>query len=376
MKHPIKTDLIIIGAGPAGLSTAMHLLKQDQSWKKRLIIFEKYKHPRKKICGGGVTHFGLRILQHLDIPYPLPLTNDIVNNIFLKYRRNIIHIRGNPLFVVYNRSDFDYFLANEAKIRGLDIREDEEVKDIEVFPDFVRLTTNKGIYEAEVIVGADGHTGITRCFLHEKEKKNKFARTLKIWIPGLLSSPRFKDHSAVFDFSFINSGLHGYLWDFPNTIEGTPGYNQGVYDAQWFKNGKRRNLKRIFEQESNIANFTEENLKSSAIYKYHPSNSSSGFRIILVGDAAGVDGLFGEGIGPALWYGKIASQSVVDAFKNGEYKFTRYKNKIFFSKLGRYLFIRWMLANYVYRLGHIPIFSKLLWYIGQILAWVWRPSRF
>jgi hypothetical protein len=36
----------IVGAGPAGLSTALHLLQIDPSWAERMLVLEKAAHPR------------------------------------------------------------------------------------------------------------------------------------------------------------------------------------------------------------------------------------------------------------------------------------------------------------------------------------------
>ena len=67
-------------------------------------------------------------------------------------------------------------------------------------------------------------------------------------------------------------------------------------------------------------------LKSAPIHWYHPRNQISGRRFILVGDAAGVDVLFGEGISPALGYGKIASLEIANAFRTDDFSFKSYRN--------------------------------------------------
>jgi len=47
-------DLIIVGAGPAGLSTAIHLQHIVPELAKRTLIIEKARHPRPKLCAGGL----------------------------------------------------------------------------------------------------------------------------------------------------------------------------------------------------------------------------------------------------------------------------------------------------------------------------------
>ena len=76
-----SVDLLIIGAGPAGLSTAMHLVQQNPHWRYRLRILEKAVHPRDKLCGGGVTRFGLRVLKNLGFRFPLPLSQARVEHV-------------------------------------------------------------------------------------------------------------------------------------------------------------------------------------------------------------------------------------------------------------------------------------------------------
>ena len=51
-------DLLIAGAGPAGLSAALHLVRADRRWAERMVVVERATHPRDKLCGGGVTRTG------------------------------------------------------------------------------------------------------------------------------------------------------------------------------------------------------------------------------------------------------------------------------------------------------------------------------
>lgn len=52
-------DILIIGSGPAGMSTALHLVQTDPAWAERILVIDRATHPRQKLCGGGLTRPGL-----------------------------------------------------------------------------------------------------------------------------------------------------------------------------------------------------------------------------------------------------------------------------------------------------------------------------
>jgi ribulose 1,5-bisphosphate synthetase/thiazole synthase len=60
-------EVIIVGAGPAGLSTALHLQQMAPELAERTLILEKARHPRTKLCGGGVTPDAERVLGRLGL---------------------------------------------------------------------------------------------------------------------------------------------------------------------------------------------------------------------------------------------------------------------------------------------------------------------
>jgi flavin-dependent dehydrogenase len=59
--------------------------------------------------------------------------------------------------------------------------------------------------------------------------------------------------------------------------------------------------------------------------------------VVLVGDAAGVDGLMGEGISFAFEYGRHAAAAVTRALACGHYDFGTYERAVAESWLGRKL---------------------------------------
>jgi flavin-dependent dehydrogenase len=369
-------DLIIIGSGPAGLSTALHLVQNDQGWNQRMIILEKDSHPRPKLCGGGLTRFGQKILRDLAIQLPLPIPQARVENIHIIFQKRAILVHGKPQFIVYHRPDFDHFLAQKAQHRGVQIQQNEEVESLEVMPDHVKVTTNRGDYQAKIVVGAEGSSGIVRKLLKDRTSHSKIARTLEVRTSGDHNSSRFTKQAAIFDFTGLKKNLKGYFWDFPSYVNGKPSLNLGVYDSSMVKRDRRAGLSEILNKGliSSGVDPAGANVQSAPIHLFHPNNPMSKPRICLVGDAAGVDVLFGEGIGPSLGYGKTASVEINKAFQSGNFNFQNYRQNVLLSPVGRYLLIRWVVAGYLYHLGHLPGFTHALWTVAQILARIWRPG--
>ncbi len=97
-------------------------------------------------------------------------------------------------------------------------------------------------------------------------------------------------------------------------------------------------------------------------------------RLVLVGDAAGVDPLFGEGIGPALGYGKVAAQAIQAGFQRQMFTFQNYRRMVLNSEVGHYLLIRWAIAWWGYRLSKTDAFMHGIWTLGKPIAW-WHQQK-
>src|SRR3954469_1046339 len=65
IKNPIvHADVGIIGAGPAGLATAVHL---GQLGVNRVVIVDRANFPRDKTCGSAVSPKGRQVLKALQV---------------------------------------------------------------------------------------------------------------------------------------------------------------------------------------------------------------------------------------------------------------------------------------------------------------------
>jgi flavin-dependent dehydrogenase len=372
--HHQEIDLAIIGAGPAGLSTALHLLQLDPQWSHRLIILEKERHPREKLCGGGITCFGLDRLQSLDLYLGIPFIP--ITTVNLSYRDRSVKIQGDPVFVVTRRSEFDDWLADCARARGANLIENAEVTQLERCSNGIKIGTVNATYLAKAVVGADGSRGLVRRWLGARERPAHVARVIECLGSASGHEKPFEDSEASFVFDQINSHLQGYFWVFPSLINGQPNLNCGVYDARIDSTQPKADLMRIMDQglgeiEIDVGRIK---VKGHPIRWFSPWNQISDHGVILVGDAAGTDPLFGEGISVSLAYGAVAARELEEAFYNRDFRFNRYKKSVLTSDVGQYLLLRWFLASMMSRFQRSELLIRTVCSIGQLLARFIHPG--
>jgi menaquinone-9 beta-reductase len=368
--EPRQVDVLIIGSGPAGLSTALHLVQRDPAWRARLVILEKDHHPRHKLCGGALTYTGLRILQRLAIELPLPIPQSRVNDLRLLYDGRVLHVRGDPVFIVFRRAEFDACLAGIARERGIRIQEGETVNAIERNAAGLLVTTNRARYLARTVVGADGSKGRAKRFVYGGSAPTRVGRTLEVVASAEEQAPLFTEQAALFDFNPVHADLQGYFWDFPSRLAGEPFYNRGVYDARYYRQKPRADLPEILAEA--LTGLDPDNHQpqpeSHPIHWFSLRNRFSAPHLLLVGDAAGADPLLGEGIAPALGHGEVAARAIQQAFNRQEFSYRGYKRQLLTSPIGRYLLVRTYIAWWSFRLCHLRWFMHTLWSVAMLVA--------
>jgi flavin-dependent dehydrogenase len=116
-------------------------------------------------------------------------------------------------------------------------------------------------------------------------------------------------------------------------------------------------------------------LKGHPIHWFDPQGMFSRPRLLLVGDAAGVDPLLGEGISFALAYGEVAAAAISEAFARQEFSFAGYRSRIVAHRILSHLPMRARLARLAYRFNY-PWLVRLFWrftpLIVRLLAWYRR----
>ncbi|MEW6296925.1 MAG: NAD(P)/FAD-dependent oxidoreductase [Thermodesulfobacteriota bacterium] len=332
-------DIVIVGSGPAGSSTALHLLKQDPTLAGEILILEKARHPREKICAGGLIPHTLHCLEELDIPLAIPHVRVDRARVRVPPGRTVVCEDGGMCSVV-RRDAFDDALIQTARARGAEVREGEKVLELAREAGGVRVVTEKEAYRARVVVGADGSGSRVRRQLIGDDP-SAVGKALMCDVPvGETVWDGFEERRYDFNFLPVTRGLKGYLWAFPCLVGGVPHVNVGLY-ALHDTRLTRADLQRLLTQEvvslGAPARLMPPRLRAFPIYRYRPRRPLAAPHVVLVGDAAGAEPLMGEGISFALEYGKCAAQAIGRALRAGQFEFLDYTDMVAGSWLGKKL---------------------------------------
>ncbi|MFM7718790.1 MAG: FAD-dependent oxidoreductase, partial [Actinomycetota bacterium] len=122
-----EVDVLVVGAGPGGSATAYHLARRGLD----VLLVERARFPREKVCGDGLTPRGVAAIQRLGIDAHDPGFERSVG-LRIYARRTTLELpwpdldRFPPFGLVMSRSRFDEMLARNAEKAGATLREATE----------------------------------------------------------------------------------------------------------------------------------------------------------------------------------------------------------------------------------------------------------
>ena len=281
-----KFDVIIIGAGPAGLSAAKILGEN----KKKVLLIEKNSEVGDKICAGGLT------FKDFEFNIPESLAEKSFYSMKVHCFNEIWEIKKERLFVVtIDRKDLGQWMLEEVqKQESVEIRLNSEVT--EVKDNSIILKDGQEI-EFDYLIGSDGSMSVVRKYL--KLPTQDVFVAMQYVIPKV-----FPDLEVFFDQDLF--GL-GYAWIFPHKNSTSVGCGSDT------RSQKSKNIFNNFQEwlKSNNIDVGDSKLQTFPInFDYRGFIFGNKF---LVGDAGGFgSGLTGEGIYFAIVSGQEAAKKILN----------------------------------------------------------------
>jgi geranylgeranyl reductase family protein len=366
-----KYEVIIVGGGPAG-ATAGYILG---TLGVHTLLLDKSVFPRRKLCGGALTHKTLlllhRVFQETEKTMELAGIINYSSNEYDIYFKDRLMVHGTSRypFLFVDRYVYDNFLLQKVKDTGVQVIEGDKVKYFD--PDSNVLSTSSGkTYKARFIIGADGVHSVVRKNLprhniHSRNWEYNLATALEITIPRNEFQHEIK--YPIVQFGYID---WGYSWIFPNKDEiilGLGGLNR--------KNNKQ--IKKICRDYiSAIAPLLMMNNPQGIKIYGHPVPCGNYLsrpvykNALLVGDAAGFsDPISGEGIYQAQRSAEIASMSIYKSMKDEaslEKIYVKLLKKHVFPDLFYAKILRWIIFNALNKLN--PDLIEMLIKRGENMA--------
>jgi geranylgeranyl reductase family protein len=292
-----RFDVLVVGAGPAGSATALHLARSGA----RVLLVDKARFPRDKPCGGGLTG---RALRHVPTDVG-PVVEHVVSRMVMRsgYGSSVGRTSSEPLIAMTQRRRLDLHLAEQAAAAGVDFRNGVAVSAIELDEDATTASIGGSRVTASYVVGADGANGVVAraAGLGAGIVRGVALEGNVPWTA--LDRPRFEGTAWV-ELGVVPGG---YGWVFPKGDHA----NLGV--GGWMDEGPRlrEHLERLAREHGvDPAALTE--VRGHRLPMRELGAPAARGRALLVGDAAGlVDPLSGDGMFEAFVSAKLAADAVV-----------------------------------------------------------------
>jgi flavin-dependent dehydrogenase len=313
-------------------------------------VLETERYPREKICAGAIGARAFRLLDRIGVEVTCPAVP--LDAVAMRVAGETVIVREPGCGAVVRRVEFDHALAEIARARGIAVRDGCAVTRIAADRDGVTVEAGGEVLRARAVIGADGVGGVVRrcAGLARGELRAQVVELDTEMTPGDL--PR---DTAVFDFA--TRDLRGYAWDFPTLVAGEPLVCRGIYAIGIGADQPRTRIATYLADRGLHAERYK--LKQFAERGFEPGTDIARPRVLLVGEAAGIDIATGEGIGQAIEYGAIAGPYLARALADDALGFVDWRRTVERHHLGWQLRIRHAAYRAFYGRGR-PTLERIL----------------
>lgn len=292
-----RFDVLVVGAGPAGSATAVHLARGGA----RVLLADRARFPRDKPCGGGLTGRALRNLP-CDVE---PVVEHDVDRFVLRvgYDRCFARTTRRPVVRMTQRRRLDLHLAEFAASAGVEFRDGTRVATLEVGRGSVTARVGGARVRASYLVAADGANG-----LGARAVGLGGGIVAGVALEGNVPWERLGrapyERSAWIELGVVPGG---YGWVFPKGDHA----NLGV--GGWLAEGPRLRARLdALVRAHGLDPGALEDVRGHRLPMRRLGARAAAGRALLVGDAAGlVDPLSGDGIYEAFVSARLAAEAIL-----------------------------------------------------------------
>ncbi|MGD0242424.1 MAG: geranylgeranyl reductase family protein [Streptosporangiaceae bacterium] len=327
-----EADVIVVGAGPAGATTAFYLAQSGVD----VLLLEKSRFPREKVCGDGLTPRAVKSLVGMGINVGEQdgwVRNKGLRVIGAGLRMEMPwpELSSYPGYgLVRTRHDMDEELARRAQQAGARLHEGVTVTAPVRHERTGRITGVLGRqeggeerrYAARVVVAADGNSSRLSVAMGLRKRDD---RPLGVAVRTYYTSPRHDDDylESWLDLWDGDRLLPGYGWIF-GMGDGTSNVGLGLLNtsAAFGHTDYHALLRKWLKGMPAEWGFTEENrtapIRGAALPMGFNRTPQYHQGLLLAGDAAGMVNPFnGEGIAYAMESGEILARTITQALARG-----------------------------------------------------------
>ncbi|MBP3820029.1 FAD-dependent oxidoreductase [bacterium] len=334
LKKNNKTDVIVVGAGPAGISCAITLAREG----KEVVLIERGMFAgSKNVFGGAIyTQPTKEIFPNFESEAPIERRN--IEHKFMilgeKDSTTISYRKNDNVSYSVIRAKFDRWAAEEAKKAGVILVEQTVVRSIiKNGTTVVGVKTELEEYYADIVILADGVNSLLAKQL--KLRKNIEPKDVALSVKEVIKldkniiNQRFnvKDNEGAIGEIFGGPmlGILGLGFMYTNSDSITIGLGVSLNDL--IENNYRPyEILEKLKEHPTIAPLIEggtlqeysAHLIPEGGYKKVPKLCDNG--VMIVGDAGMlVNNLHWEGTNLAMISGKLAGETAIDALNKGDY---------------------------------------------------------
>ncbi len=291
------TDVLIVGAGPAGTAAAFDLARAG----KRVLLLDKADFPRLKPCAGGLTIRAVKALRYS----VAAITERTCDNFHARSgQRLCVFPAPAPVVHMTVREVFDAFNLDQARNAGATFQRIGAIRAIARQDGRWHLHTDQASFQADHLIGADGANSRVRQLCGGDDRL--FATAAEACLT--------EADPARFAMEMDFAQCRGYGWIFPKRDH----LNVGIYAL-----GELPGIKPLLQRYCRQRLGRE--LDPKAIVGHRIPIGGHRFRPmaegpLLIGDAAGLaDPFFGEGIYNALRSGQLAAAAILSGTPSQAY---------------------------------------------------------